>query len=137
MAARFALGFAAFMTVAPLCADDLRGADTMLCSAVEATLCDAGGDCASGPPWNWQVPQFLEIDLKKGVLATTAASGENRTTPIRNHERSDGKIFLQGVEQGRAFSFVINEQTGIAAVAIAGDELTVTVFAACTLMVRR
>lgn len=137
MAARLAFGFVALITAAPLCADDLRGANTILCSAVEASLCDSDGKCTSGPPWNWQVPQFLEIDFKKGVIATTAASGENRTSPIRNQERSDGMIFLQGVQKGRAFSFVINEQTGVASVAIAAEELTVSVFAACTPIVRR
>ena len=33
-------------------------------------------------------------------------------------------IFLQGVQQGRAFSFAINEQTGIASVAIAAQALS-------------
>ena len=132
MTARWVISIAALMTTAPLCADDLHGADNLLCAAVETTVCDADGQCVSEPAWNWDVPQFLEIDLKKRVLATTAASGENRSTPIRDQERSDGKIFLQGIERGRAFSFVINEQSGIAAIAIALDEATITVFAACT-----
>ena len=131
------VGLVALLTAWPLYADDLTGADAILCSAVEATLCSADGECASGPPWNWDVPQFLEIDLKKNVIATTQASGENRSTPIRNTERSEGKIFLQGVQQGRAFSFVIVEQTGMASAAIAADGLTVTVFAACTPMTKR
>ena len=132
MATRFACLFAALFTAAPLCADDLHGADTLVCSAVEVTVCDPEGECETGPPWNWKVPQFLEIDLKKRVIATTAASGENRSTPIRNQDRADGMIYLQGVEKGRAFSFVINEETGIASVAIATEDLTVSVFAACT-----
>jgi len=137
MTMRTRLGLAALLAVWPLYADDLTGADAILCSAVEATQCSADGECSSGPPWNWQFPQFLEIDLKKGVIATTQASGENRSTPIRNTERSDGKIFLQGVQQGRAFSFVISEQTGMASAAIAGDGMTITVFAACTPMKSR
>ena len=121
-----------FLLSAPLFADDLHGTDTLLCSAVEATVCDVDGECVSGPPWDWDVPQFLEIDLKKKLIATTAASGENRNTPIRNQERADGVIVLQGVQQGRAFSFVINVTTGIASVAIATGNLTVSIFAACT-----
>jgi hypothetical protein len=131
------LGLAALLAAWPLYADNLAGADAILCSAVEATLCGADGECVSGPPWNWDVPQFLEIDLKKNVVATTQASGENRSTPIRHTERSEGKIFLQGVERGRAFSFVIVEQTGMASAAIAAEGLTVTVFAACTPVPRR
>ena len=137
MTARLSFGVAGLLVASALWADDLTGADAFLCAAVQAAVCKAEGECASGPPWNWDVPQFVEIDLKKGVLATTEASGENRSTPIRNQERAEGKIFLQGVQLGRAFSFVINEQTGIASVAIAADELTVTVFAACTPPKRR
>lgn len=131
---RYGLGLAVLLITGPLCADDLTGADAFLCSAVQATQCEADGECSSGPPWTWKVPQFLEIDLKKNVIATTKASAEERTTPIRHKERSENKIFLQGMQLGRAFSFVIDEQTGMAAVAIAGEGMTVTVFAACTPM---
>ena len=137
MTIRTRLGLAALLAVWPLYADELTGADAILCSAVAATQCSADGECSSGPPWNWKIPQFLEIDLKKNVIRTTQASGENRSTPIKNTERSDGKIFLQGVEQGRAFSFVISEQTGMASAAIAADGITVTVFAACTTLTNR
>ena len=137
MKLRMASGVAALAVAAPICADELQGANSLLCSAVEATVCDADGECASGPSWDWNIPQFIEIDLKKGVIATTKASGEDRTTPIRNQERSDGRIILQGFEMGRAFSFVINEKSGIASVAIATNELTISVFAACTPLVRR
>ena len=137
MTGRLSFGVVGFLVASSLCADDLTGVDAFLCAAVQAAVCKAEGECASGPPWNWDVPQFVEIDLKKGVLATTEASGEDRSTPIRNQERTEGKIFLQGVQLGRAFSFVINEQTGIASAAIAADGLTVTVFAACTPTKRR
>lgn len=115
-----------------LWADDLTGARSMLCTSMQATVCDMTGECESGLPWNWNVPQFIEIDLKKERLSTTKASGENRTTPIKNLVREDGLIVLQGFEQGRAFSFVIEEETGIASIAVARDGITVSVFGACT-----
>src|SRR5438093_847135 len=65
-------------------------------------------------------------------LRTTKASGENRSTPIKNLERADGSIFLQGVEKGRAFSFAIEEDTGFATIAVARRGRGVTVFGACT-----
>ena len=132
MFARFAPVVAGLLTVGAASADDIRGAEKFLCSAVEATLCEVEGHCVSGAPWNWQIPQFLEIDLKKDLISTTAASGESRSTPIRHEERSTGQLFLQGIQMERAFSFVINEQTGVASMAIAAEDLTVTVFAACT-----
>jgi hypothetical protein len=99
-------------------ADNLSGKDRILCTAVQATICDAGGECEIGLPWLWNIPQFVEIDLEAKSLGTTKASGENRVTP--------------GIEAGRAFSFVIQEETGQLSAAIARQGITVSVFGACT-----
>jgi hypothetical protein len=115
----------------PLLADDLKGVNRFLCTAVQASVCFED-DCESGPAWDWNVPQFIQIDLDKKTLSTTPASGENRSTPIRNMERHDGLIVLQGFEKGKAFSFVIAEETGSVTVAVARDGVGVTVFGACT-----
>jgi hypothetical protein len=126
------LGFAALAAPAASSGDDLTGQQRVLCSAVHVTLCTTDGDCKSELPWNLNIPQFIEIDFKGKMLSTTKASGENRSTPIRTIERDGGLIFVQGIEQGRAFSFVISEATGMASIAIAREDRTVTVFGACT-----
>jgi hypothetical protein len=112
--------------------DDLTGSDRWLCSSIEVTICEFEGDCNMGPPWLWNVPQFIEVDLKNEKIATTKASRENRETPILKIERSEGFVFLQGIENGRAFSLVVEEKTGIISAAIARTKLTVSVFGACT-----
>ena len=63
---------------------------------------------------------------------TTEASGENRSTPMLTLSREDGEIVIQGVQGGRAFSVVMNEEFGDASFAIAADGLTISAFAACT-----
>ncbi len=113
-------------------ADDLTGARELLCTSIQATVCVATGQCESGMPWNWNVPQFIEVDLKKKTLNTTEASGENRVTPINNTVRADGLIVLQGFERGRAFSFAIDEETGVASISVARNGIPVSVFGACT-----
>jgi len=113
-------------------ADDLVGADKVLCTAVQATRCSVDEDCWTGPPWSWNIPQFIEVDFKKKQLSTTEASGENRVTPIKNLERNAGIVYLQGVEGGRAFSFVIEESTGALSVAVATKLGTTSVLGACT-----
>ena len=115
-----------------LYADTLTGSDRFLCAAVETTQCYAEGDCLSEPPWQFNIPQFIEVDLATKTLSTTEASGENRSTPIKNLEREDGYIYLQGIERQRAFSFVIAEEDGFASIAVARDGLVVSVFANCT-----
>jgi hypothetical protein len=113
-------------------ADDVTGADRILCTAIQAARCSVDDDCWSGPPWSWNIPQFIEIDFSKKQLGTTQASGENRVTPIKHMERHDGFVFVQGVEGGRAFSFVINEATGALSVAVASQDGTTSVLGACT-----
>jgi hypothetical protein len=113
-------------------ADDLKGANRILCTSVQATLCELDGECEVGSPWLWNIPQFIEIDLVAKTLGTTQASGERRQTPIKNLEREARQIFLQGVEHGRAFSFAIDEETGMVSAAVASNGRTVAIFGACT-----
>ena len=120
------------LALSPVLADDLTGASKFLCTAVQVTACADDGECIGGAPWDFNIPQFIEIDLKAKTLSTTKASGENRTTKIKNLERDEGMIILQGYERGRAFSFTIQEQSGMASIAVARDGIGVVVFAVCT-----
>jgi hypothetical protein len=113
-------------------ADDVSGAQSLLCSAVSATICTDDGECQTEEPWELNIPQFLEFDMKGKMMSTTKASGENRSTPMKTLERDNGSVFIQGIEQGRAFSVVISEKTGELAVALAKEGAAVSAFGACT-----
>jgi len=126
------LTMAMALAAVPAFADDLTGATKLLCASVQATACTPEEDCAIGPPWVWDIPDFIEIDLEAKSLNTTKTSGSFRTTPIKYLERSEGLIILQGAENGRAFSFVITEATGFASVAVAREGRTVGIFGTCT-----
>jgi hypothetical protein len=115
-------------------ADDLTGQQELLCTAVQVHVCNDDGECTSDQPWNLNIPQFIEVNLKDKKLSTTKASGEARSTPIKNMERADGMLVLQGFEMGRAFSFLITEKTGMLVVSVAREGKTVSVFGACTPM---
>jgi len=121
----------------PVMADRLVGSNEFLCSVSLATRCYADGECETGLPWIWNIPEFIEVDLDAKRLGTTEASEQRRSTPIKNLERSEGRIFLQGVEMGRAFSIVITEETGWASFAVATDQLSVSAFGACTPMPKK
>lgn len=125
----------ALAAIAPIAAaDNLAGKNQLLCSAVQVTVCSIDGFCESGLPWEWEVPQFLEINLDKKTISTTEASGENRSSPLRSLERKEGLIILQGIENGRAFSAVLNEEFGDGTFSVARDGITISAFAACTPM---
>ena len=113
-------------------AEDVTGVTRMVCASGQAQICLETGDCYAATPWELSVPDFVIIDTKKGTISTTKASGLDRSTEFTKSERKEGLIHLQGVEGGRAFSFVIHEKTGRLTAAIARDGLSVTVFGACT-----
>ncbi len=113
-------------------ADNLTGVSRFLCASTLVTRCYEIGDCETGPPGLWNMPSFIEVDLTKKTLSTPAASAEQRRTPFTHLTRESGQIFIQGMENARAFSLVIVEETGVATMAIALDGITVSAFAACT-----
>ena len=94
-------------------ADNIENTDRILCSTSRIIVCFEDGECIDAHPWELNIPQFVVIDAKKMTLSTTKSSGENRSTPIRTLQRDNGKLILQGIEQGRAFGFVIDEVSGL------------------------
>ena len=83
----------AFTFPAAAIADDLTGQQLILCTAVQVAVCEDGGDCDIETPGELNVPQFIQVNLKEKKLATTPASGENRSTPIGMVLRQDGNIY--------------------------------------------
>ena len=127
-----AVAFAIVLAASTTLADDLTGATTLLCSPAQVNGCQVDENCVSGSPWKQNVPRFIIIDLDEKTLGTTEASGKNRVTPIKNLERDGNVIILQGAEMGRAFSFVINETTGMITFSVALSGEGVVGFGACT-----
>ena len=120
------------LVASPALADNIENADRLLCSTSRIIVCFENGECVDALPWELNVPQFVIIDAKKMTLSTTKASDEARSTPIRTLLRDEGTLILQGVEQGRAFSFVIDELSGLLTASVARDSMAVSVFGACT-----
>ncbi|HEX7080948.1 MAG TPA: hypothetical protein VF329_08040 [Gammaproteobacteria bacterium] len=112
--------------------DDVSEADRLLCSVSRIMLCVETGECYEAEPWEADVPQFVVVDTQRKTISTTRASNEQRSTPIASYRREGGLIYLQGIEAGRAFSFVVDEATGLVTVAVSRDGLSVNVFGACT-----
>lgn len=113
-------------------ADNLAGVDRMVCAAMQVQICVEADTCYAASADELDVPDFVVIDTKKKRISTTRASGENRSTTFTSVQKADGLIFLQGIENGRAFSFIIEEVSGLMTVAIARDGAAVNVFGACT-----
>lgn len=113
-------------------ADNLEGVDEIVCAAAQVQICIENDTCYSATPFELDVPDFVVIDFSKKTVSTTKASNQNRSTKFTSVEKVDGLIYLQGIEGGRAFSFVIHEASGRMTVAVSRDGMSVSVFGACT-----
>ena len=120
------------VTPLPVAAGDFDGSKPLLCAVIDTFECGPGGECEWGNAESINMPQFLKINFKKKTISGTRESGEVRTTEIENMERVDGKLILQGVQNGRAWSMVITEATGKMAVTASDDQVGFVVFGACT-----
>jgi hypothetical protein len=114
-------------------ADKLGSGNEFLCYGLTASVCTIDGDgCETMEPWELNLPDFVQLDLRGRVIKSTDAALEQRETPITRMEREDGLILLQGLQNGRAFSWVITEETGEGTMMIASQDTGVTVFTVCT-----
>lgn len=126
------MAFAGILISGLALADDIRGVDEIICAATQVQICIENDTCYAATPAELDVPNFVVINTKKKTISTTEASNLNRSTAFTSVVREDGLIYLQGIEGGRAFSFVIDETTGLMTVAVSRDGLAVSVFGACT-----
>ena len=124
--------FATLAACAAAQADDVTGKDRILCATTQVMLCVEDGACFQISVLDADTPQFLIIDTKKKMVATTRASGDKRESPVPNMSRVDGRIFLQGIENNRAYSLLIEEEFGRFSAAIARGGITISAFGACT-----
>jgi len=129
---KLAIAIAGVMFGGLVQADNLEGVNEMVCAPAQVQICIENDTCYSATPAELGVPDFVIIDTKKKTISTTKSSDQNRSSPFTSVSKSDGLIYLQGIEGERAFSFVIDEASGRMTVAVARDGISVIVFGACT-----
>jgi hypothetical protein len=111
----------------------LDGSTPMLCVFTRAVECDGKIGCEGSTVEDMNLPQFFKIDFRKkaitpvGVASEVAAAWE---TKIKDFQRMDGKMFLQGIEV-RGWSIVISEQTGKMSLTASGDDEAFVLFGVC------
>ena len=114
---------------------DYDGSKTLLCATQYVSQCDAGADCVNVFPESVNIPDFFIVNTKDKVIGTI---NSDRTTPVERVEHLDGKLVLQGaddgvedVRDGLAWSMSISEDTGKMVLSAAGDGFAMVVFGAC------
>lgn len=125
-----------FLALAPITsfAGHFDGSKPLICASLFATECRAESqECVSGPPWNFNLPVFSEVDFKSQTVSTTRTNQDNRVSPIESVDHlPNGRLSLQGDDGQYSWSAIISEETGSMTLTAAGEEIAFLVFGACT-----
>jgi hypothetical protein len=120
-------------------AGDFDGSRTLLCSLNNAMECTVEAGCKQVTPDSIAAPDFLKIEFKKKIISGISEGTSGRTTTIENSEFIDGKLILQGAEDGvegvrdgLGWSMAIMEDSGRMVLTGSGNDVGFVIFGACT-----
>ena len=118
-------------------AGDFDGTRPLLISVIRVVECTPDAACREVTPASVDLPQFLKIDFANKTIGPAAADDETPATAIERQEVVDGKLMLQGAEDGYAnlkdglgWTLTISEETGRVVLTASGDQVAFVVFGA-------
>lgn len=119
-------------------ATDFDGSKTLLCANQQVNECLPAQRCRMVAPQSVNLPNFFNVDTGNKVLTGKHDGGIDATTPIERLEHLDGKLILQGADDGiesqndgSGWTLVINEASGKMSMTASGDGFVLVVFGAC------
>ena len=108
------------------------GSAPMICAVTAMSECTADGKCERAAPQEGNnLPTFLRVDVKGGVL--TANDGSGRKTDIKASSVVGEQLMLQGIDNGKAWNMVIGSGTGRWGGSVVEDDGSFAIFGSCTL----
>ena len=127
------------VTTSPVIAGVFDGSKPLYCALMDTVRCVPGGECTEIEPEEVNLPDFLVINFKKKIITATKEGGLQRTSPIENRKLIDGKLIVQGAEDGvegvkdgLGWTIAINESTGKMVLTGSGDDVGFVFFGSCT-----
>jgi hypothetical protein len=109
----------------------------LLVSVIRVTECTPDGTCREVTPASIQLPQFLKIDFTNKTIRPAAGDDDKPATTIERQEVVDGKLILQGAEDGYdkmcdglGWTMAITEENGQVLLTASGDQVAFVVFGA-------
>ena len=128
-----------FYVAIPAVAGNFDGSKELICSIMDIVECGPGGKCQLVTAEEVGIPHFLKVNFKNKKISATHADGSKRSTDIENFETIDGKVIIQGAEDGiegvrdgLGWSLALAEETGKMVITASGDDVGFVIFGACT-----
>jgi hypothetical protein len=116
-------GLAPAVVAAPL-----DGSVPLLCALNSVAECSRLGDCERIRAEDARLPPFVRVNVQQRLLSSIDGA---RTSPISAVQRSNGRLMLQGMQNERVWSAVIDEQTGSMSSTVAEDDGALVISGAC------
>lgn len=101
--------------------------EPLLCTLAQIRICTPDAECRVRTADELGVPRFIIVDTKQQKFL---AVDENRESKIGKVEKEEGLIFLQGMENKRAWSAVISENSDLT-LSASSDGTAFAVFGQC------
>lgn len=118
-------------------AGDFDGSKPLLVSVARILECTQVEGCRDVSADSVGLPQFLKIDFAKKTIRPNRDKKDIPDTPIERSEEVDGKLILQGAEDGYekmrdglGWSLAIAEDSGQVVLTASGDQVAFVVFGA-------
>ena len=119
-------------------AGDFDGSRPLLFSVIKVFECTPEGGCTEVTAGSIALPQFLRIDLEKKTITPAATGDQKPGSEIKRMEIIDGKLILQGAEDGvenvkdgLGWTMAVSEDTGTVVLTASGEQVAFVVFGAC------
>jgi hypothetical protein len=119
-------------------AGDFDGSKPLLLSIIRVIECTPDGVCREVTPASVELPQFMKIDFTNKTIRPAAGDDETQNpTSIERQEVVDGKLILQGAEDGYdkmrdglGWTMSISEENGQVVLTASGEQVAFVIFGA-------
>jgi hypothetical protein len=122
-------GLVALLARAPSADAPFDGKRDLVCEPQHLAECDQAAVCATVSPADVDLPPALRVSFKDKQLS--AVQGE-RTSPIHSVQIEPAVLVLQGSQNGRGWSMVIDRASGALSGTIADAEGAFVVAGSCS-----
>jgi hypothetical protein len=119
-------------------AGDFDGSKPLLISIIRVIECTPDGTCNEVTPASAELPQFMKVDFtNKTIRPATGDDKMTNHTSIERQEVVDGKLILQGAEDGYdklrdglGWTMAISEESGQVVLTASGEQVAFVIFGA-------
>jgi hypothetical protein len=92
--------------------------------------CEAASDCQRTTPESVNLPPFVKVNVVEKTL--NGADNDDRKAAVESVQHTNGRLVMQGGQQGRGWSLVILGDTGKLSAVVADGDAAFVIFEACT-----